>query len=94
MIEEEIEVVRGQTPAYDPFILDTSQITGDGLTNKQTPMRKNTRNSRTSNRNSLSSETRNNNTKNIEDDDYDNDDVSVIIGNCNILMDNWKFLNK
>jgi hypothetical protein len=64
------------------------------LTSKQIPMRKNTRNSKTSNRNSLLSETRKNNTKNIEDDDYDNDDVLVIIGNCNILMDNWKFLNK
>jgi hypothetical protein len=94
VIEEEIKVVRDQTPTYNPFILDTSQITGDGLTNKQIPVRKNTRNSKTSNRNLLSSETHKNNTKNIEDDDYDNDDVSVIIGNCNILMDNWKFLNK
>jgi hypothetical protein len=57
-------------------------------------MQKNTRNSRMSNRNLILLEIHKNNTKNIENNDYDNDNVSVIIGNCNILMDNWKFLNK
>ena len=48
------------------------------LTEKQTPMQENTSKK---------------NTKNTDDDDYDNDDVPEITGNCNIFMNNWKILN-
>jgi hypothetical protein len=90
MIEEEIiEVNHGRTSIlrpgfYNTFILDVSQVTNS--TDKQTSMSKNIRSTRASSKSSSSSKTHKNHTKNIEDDNYNNnDDVPVIIGNCNIL---------